>query len=109
MATGFPAWIHNLPTPLPLDQVPRHIRLVGVSLNIHSGQANCFEPQPASPQAEAHVGFHSHGKAIISQNIDEYALINHTIGFHGQEAFSNMQKSYKRVAMPSQAVHQSLK
>lgn len=38
MATGFPAWIHNLPTPLPLDQVPRHIRLVGVSLNIHSGQ-----------------------------------------------------------------------
>jgi hypothetical protein len=24
-------------------------------------QANCFEPQPASPQAEAHVGFHSHG------------------------------------------------
>jgi hypothetical protein len=72
-------------------------------------QANCFEPQPASPQAEAHVGFHSHGKAIISQNIDEYALINHTIGFHGQEAFSNMQKSYKRVAIPSQAVHQSLK
>ncbi|KAK3177354.1 hypothetical protein K4F52_009850 [Lecanicillium sp. MT-2017a] len=80
MATGFPTWIHNLPTPLPLDQVPRHIRLVGESLNIPSGQ-----------------------------NIDEYALINHTIGFHGQEAFSNMQKSYKRVAMPSQAVHQSLK
>ncbi|KAJ5465998.1 hypothetical protein N7530_009785 [Penicillium desertorum] len=65
-------------------------------------QVNCYEPQPASPQAGENVGFH--------QNPDEYGLANHTIGFHGQEAtFSNMQKSFMWMAIPRQAVPKSCK
>ncbi|KAJ5146610.1 uncharacterized protein N7515_001174 [Penicillium bovifimosum] len=75
MATGLHICTPNLSAPLPLVQVPRHIRSVRASSNIPTGQANCYEPQPPSPQAGEMVGFH--------QNPDEYALANHTIGFTG--------------------------
>ncbi|KAJ5384723.1 hypothetical protein N7517_002634 [Penicillium concentricum] len=75
-------------------------------------QANSSKSQPASPQAEENVVSHSHDKAISFQEFDEYALVNRTIGFHGQEAtFGSMQKSFLGMERPKsrQAMPQSLK
>ena len=68
-------------------------------------QDNGYGPQPASPQAGEHVGFH--GKATISQNPDGYALANHTIGSHDQE--TTFKKSFMRMAIPRQVVPKSCK
>lgn len=72
------------------------------NFSIQYSQANSGKLQPALPQAEENC----------FQNFNEYALVNRTIGFHGQEeTFGNMQKPFLRVERPMarQAVPQSLK
>lgn len=72
------------------------------NFSVQYSQANSGKSQPALPQAE--------GNSF--QNFNEYALVNRTIGFHGQEeTFGNMQKPFLRVERPMsrQAVPQSLK
>lgn len=72
------------------------------NFSVQYSQANPGKSQPALPQAEENS----------FQDFNEYALVNRTIGFHGQEAtFGSIQNSFLGMERPMsrQAVPQSLK